>query len=245
VVTRCVDVVVAAHQPLVLCGLMTMLRNTEQDFDVVAICRDGASCLQAIRHLSPTLAVLDSSLPNRGVLHVLTAVRSEELCTRVIVLSGSDAPRTADLVRKGAYRVLSKQLSPDALVRCLRQVPCGRRSPSVPRSLNGHDRSAGGLAGDLSVVLTERERQIMDLVCEGLSNKDIGRQLKLSDGTVKVHLHNIYDKLAIHNRTGLAILATRGSPAAAVEQFQKSSMRGAADTARQTCPTEPAERAGA
>jgi two-component system, NarL family, nitrate/nitrite response regulator NarL len=59
---------------------------------------------------------------------------------------------------------------------------------------------------DPSVVLTERECQIMHLVCEGLSNKEIGRRFNLSDGTVKVHLHHIYEKLAIHNRTAPAVL---------------------------------------
>jgi two-component system nitrate/nitrite response regulator NarL len=56
-------------------------------------------------------------------------------------------------------------------------------------------------------VLTERERQIMHLVSEGLSNKEVGRQLNISDGTIKVHLHHIYQKLAISNRTALAALA--------------------------------------
>jgi two-component system, NarL family, nitrate/nitrite response regulator NarL len=221
----CVDVVVAAHEPVVLFGLMAMLRTTKQNFDVVASCRDGRTCLQAIRKLSPALAVLDSSLPDRGVLHVLAAVRSEELRTRVIVLSGSDDPsHTANLVGKGAYRILPKEVSPDALVRCLRQIPYGRRSPPVLKSLDGHDRSAGGLAGDLSDLLTERERQIMHLVCEGLSNKDIGRQLKLSDGTVKVHLHHIYEKLAIHNRTALAMLAA-GKPRPGLEGFTFQNVR--------------------
>jgi two-component system, NarL family, nitrate/nitrite response regulator NarL len=57
-----------------------------------------------------------------------------------------------------------------------------------------------------SVVLTEREQQITQMVREGLSNKEIGRRCNVSDGTVKVHLHHIYEKLAIHNRTALAVL---------------------------------------
>src|SRR5579862_2843166 len=97
---HCVDIVIAAHQPIFLCGLMTMLR-TEQDFDVVASCRDGVTCLQAIRDLLPSLAVLDSSLPDQGAVRVLKAVSSEKLHTRVIVLSGSgDLSRTASLVRE-------------------------------------------------------------------------------------------------------------------------------------------------
>ncbi len=66
-----------------------------------------------------------------------------------------------------------------------------------------------GAPKSLSIVLTERERQIMQLVCEGRSNKEVGRELNLSEGTVKVHLHNIYQKLAIRNRTALAALAVQ------------------------------------
>jgi DNA-binding CsgD family transcriptional regulator/CRP-like cAMP-binding protein len=73
-------------------------------------------------------------------------------------------------------------------------------------NLAGDDRVRGSMP-DPSIVLTERERQIMHLICEGLSNKDIGRRFNLSDGTVKAHLHHIYEKLAIHNRTALAMLA--------------------------------------
>jgi two-component system, NarL family, nitrate/nitrite response regulator NarL len=205
-VARCVDIVVAGPHPVVLCGLTTVLR-TEEDLEIVASCRDVGTCLHAIRDLLPNLAVVDSSLPDQGALHVLTAVRSEKLCTRVIVLAGpGDRSSTAELLREGAYCVLSKEVSLDALVRCLREVHRRPRSPSVPKSLNGYS-AARGPAGDPSSVLTERECEIMHLVCEGLSNKDIGRQFGVSDGTVKAHLHHIYEKLAIHNRTSLALLA--------------------------------------
>ena len=213
-VARCIGIVIAAHQPIFLCGLMAMLR-TQQDLNVVASCRDGVTCLDAIRDLLPGVAVLDSSLLDQGALHVLKAVRSEKLRTQVIVLSGAGEPSgAAGFVREGAYCVISNEVSRDALVHCLRQVPSRPESSSVARSvgsLNGHDRGASGLVGDPLIALTERERQIMHLVCEGLSNKDIGRQFKLSDGTVKVHLHHIYEKLAIHNRTALAALAA-GTP---------------------------------
>jgi len=206
-VARCLDIVVAGPQPLVLCGLIAVLR-TARNLEVVASCRDSKTCVQTIRALLPNLAVVDCALPDQGALHVLTVVRSEKLGTRVIVLSGSDDPSsTADLVRNGADRVLSREISPDALLRCLQDVHCGRRSPLVSKSVNRQHPGARGPAGDPSSVLTERERQIMHLVCEGLSNKEIGRQFKVSDGTVKIHLHHIYEKLAIHNRTTLAALA--------------------------------------
>jgi two-component system, NarL family, nitrate/nitrite response regulator NarL len=220
-----VDIVIAGPQPVVLCGLIAML-HTELDLEVVASCRDRVTCLQAIRDLLPDLAIVDSCLPDDGALYVLRALRSEKLRTRVMVLSGpgstSDA---AGLVREGAYRILSRETSLDALVGCLREVHCGPSSPSVPKLLNGHSaahNAAQGPAGDLSNVLTERERQIMHLVCEGLSNKDIGRRFSLSDGTVKVHLHHIYEKLAIHNRTALAVLAARSPSARGRGQSRKA-----------------------
>ena len=222
---HCVDIVIAAHQPIFLCGLMAMLR-TEQDLDVVASCRDGVTCLQAIRDLLPGLAVLDSCLPNQEALHVLKAVRLENLRTQVIVLSGAGDPSSiAGLLKEGACCVVSNEISRGSLVRCLRRVPCRRDSSSVVKptvSLNGHSRTASGLTQDPSIALTARERQIMHLVCEGLSNKDIGRKFKLSDGTVKVHLHHIYEKLAIHNRTALAMLAAESRNTYASDGNQKT-----------------------
>jgi len=210
--TRCVSIVVGAHEPVVLCGLVTTLR-AEPDFTVVASCRDGMECLEAIRNLSPELAVLDAALPNQGALRLLTTIRSEQPRTRAIFLSESSA-NTADLISRGAYCVLSRDTSLETLVRCLRDVPDGRMSAA--KLLNGHDLSPRSRTESPCDVLTERERQIMQLVREGLSNKDIGRQCKLSDGTVKVHLHHIYEKLAIRNRTALAVLATGDLHASAV-----------------------------
>ena len=72
-------------------------------------------------------------------------------------------------------------------------------------------------------MLTDRERQIMRLVSEGLSNKEIGRRLNITDGTIKVHLHNIFQKLEINNRTVLATLAISRDDTAAVMLENKSS----------------------
>ena len=105
--TRCVSVVIAARHPVVLCGLMTMLR-AEDDFNVVASCRDGETCIEAIRDLAPNLALLDLSLPVQSGLRVLTTIRLERLCTRVIFLSASsDVSDTAKRLAGGAYDVMS------------------------------------------------------------------------------------------------------------------------------------------
>jgi two-component system nitrate/nitrite response regulator NarL len=160
------------------------------------------------------LVVLDSSLPHQGGLQVLAAVRTEQRATQVILLSESpDISSTADFVAKGTYCILSREAPLETLVQSSREATYGQKSPSPHKLLDGHDHNLRGRTERPSVVLTERERQIMELVRAGLSNKEIGRQCELSDGTVKVHLHYIYEKLAVHNRTALAVLAARSSPA--------------------------------
>jgi DNA-binding NarL/FixJ family response regulator len=150
------------------------------------------------------LALLDLSLPVQCGLQVLAMIRLERLCTRVIFLSASsDASDTAKPLAGGEYDVIPKEAAPHLLVRFLRQVASGLRSLPIPKSRNIHELE------NQSAALTERERQIMHLTCKGLSNKEVGRQLVLCEGTVKVHLHHIYQKLAIHNRTALAALAAR------------------------------------
>jgi two-component system, NarL family, nitrate/nitrite response regulator NarL len=224
VAPRCIRLVIADRHPLLICGLKSVL-HADGDFNVVAACQDSTACIKAICGLAPDIALLDIALPPAGGLPVLTATDSEHLKTRVVFFSASlESSAGLAAVARGAYAVIPQDATPQLLVRCLRRVASGQKLLPIPSRdpelKNGHDHRSGNEFGVPSGVLTERERQIIHLVREGLSNKDIGRQFKLSDGTVKVHLHHIYEKLAIHNRTALAVLATKGSPAAGVEEFQ-------------------------
>jgi two-component system, NarL family, nitrate/nitrite response regulator NarL len=200
-----VSVVIASRQPVVLSGLTSMLR-AESDFNVVGSCRDEPECIEAICRLSPVLALLDVSPPCQSGLQVLLAIKSENLRTRVVFLSTSfECPDTA--IAMGAFGVIPREAAPQLVVRSLRQVASGQRLPRVtwkPEPRSGHE---PGRRGAFDNLLTERERQIMHLVSKGLSNKEVGRDLNLAEGTIKIHLHRIYQKLAIHNRTALAALA--------------------------------------
>jgi len=207
---RCVSIVIADRQPVVLYGLLAMLRS-EGDFNVVASCHDGATCIQSIRNLCPDLALLDISQPSPIGFEVLAIVKGEQLSTRVVYLSSSsDAGDAAGAIANGAYGIIPKQAAPQLLVKGLRQVASGSRLLLPLReALDAHDNAARSGAEGLTSTLTHREGEIMRLVCAGLSNKEIGRELNLSDGTIKIHLHHIYQKLAIHNRTALAFLAAK------------------------------------
>lgn len=208
---HCISVVIADRHPVVVQGLMNIL-GEESDFKVVARCNDGPACLDAIRNLAPDIAILDISMPGLTGLEILTTVKSEGLSTQLVFFT--DSVQDRELVTSaaaGAYGVLLKDASPEILVRSLRQVADGQRLLPLPSSgqdaLQEQDQKPIAITENVLTVLTERERQIMALVSEGLSNKEIGRRLNIADGTIKVHLHHVYQKLEISNRTVLAALA--------------------------------------
>ena len=206
--SRCVSIVIADRHPVVLYGLLAMLRP-ESDFNVLASCHDGATCIRSIRDLCPDLALLDISPPSPIGYEVLAAVKEEQLSTRVVYLSSSsDARDAAGAIANGAYGIIPKDAAPHLLVGLLRQVASGvRLALPLPGTWDAHGN--GGWSEGLPSILTQREGEIMRLVCAGLSNKEIGRELNISDGTIKIHLHHIYQKLAINNRTALAFLAAK------------------------------------
>lgn len=202
---RRTSVVIADRHPVVLQGLTSTLR-ARSDFKVVASCNDGPSCINAIRSLVPDIAVLDVSMPGLTGLEILAIVNSERLSTRLVFFTASAQDRELAMsAAAGAYGVIRKDVTLEILVQSLRQVAEGQRL--LPRPSRVRERGNIAIAENVLTVLTDRERQIMGLVSEGLSNKEIGRRLNIADGTIKVHLHRVYQKLEISNRTVLAALA--------------------------------------
>jgi RNA polymerase sigma factor (sigma-70 family) len=205
---RCTSVVIADRHPVVLQGLMKVLR-AEGGFEIVASCGDGTSCIDAIRNLGPEIAILDISLPGLTGLEILAIANSESLSTRLVFFTASIEDRELVMsATAGAYGIIPKDVEVEILVQSLRQVADGQRLLPVP-SAQAVSREQRNIAvtDNALTVLTDRERQIMRLVSEGLSNKEIGRRLNIADGTIKQHLHHIFQKLEISNRTVLAALA--------------------------------------
>jgi two-component system nitrate/nitrite response regulator NarL len=206
---RCIRVVIADRHPVVLQGLTNVL-GAESSLKVVASCSDGTDCIEAIRRLLPDIAILDISMPGLTGLEILAIANSEKLPTRLVFFTASIEDR--DLVMSaaaGAYGIIPKDVTPEILLQSLRQIADGQRLLPLPSSDQALSRERGNISivENVLTVLTDRERQIMRLVSEGLSNKEIGRRLNVADGTIKVHLHHIYQKLEISNRTVLAALA--------------------------------------
>jgi two-component system nitrate/nitrite response regulator NarL len=196
------NVLIADSCPVVVQGLRKAL-GAQRNFEIVACCSDGTSCIEAIRNLRPDIAVLDNSMPGLTGLELLSIVNSEGFSTRVVFFTASvEDSELVELAAAGAYGVILKNAALEFLVKSLQQVADGQRLFPLPCSDQASREQSA-----VTAALTNREHQIMCLVSEGLSNKEIGRRLNICDGTIKVHLHHIYEKLEISNRTALAAVA--------------------------------------
>lgn len=202
------SVVLADDHPMLLRGLRDIVA-AEPDFTVVGAVNDGQEALALIQDLKPQLAVLDLAMPTLDGLEVLKAISHDVSSPRVVILTAliSDQ-QVLEAITSGVWGLLLKESAPEALVDCLRAVVMGKRQlpeAMVERAI-ARNAAVGSRQRKLNELLTARERDIAVLVCEGRSNSAIADTLGLSPGTVRIHLHNIYIKLDIRNRTSLAAL---------------------------------------
>ena len=199
-----IRIVIAHPHPVIVQGLSSVL-EAQREFKIVARCADVASCIEAIRMFKPHITIAGISMPGIGGLEILAFANSEDASTRVVLFATAIEERDLEtLARAGAYAVLPQQVGLEILVQVLRRVAGGGKVRLLDR-VAPEEQSA--ITEKAVLALTDRERQIMRLVSEGLSNKEIGRRLNLSDGTIKVHLHHIFQKLEVSNRTALAAFA--------------------------------------
>ena len=200
-------VLLADDHPLLLRGLCDMV-SAQPDFQVCATASDGEQALTLIRDRRPDIAVLDLAMPKMGGLEILKFLIHEPFEARVVFLTASIGyEQIVDAIAAGTWGILLKESAPEELIECLTSIARGEKwlpsdlvEPAVARqaSLSASKAKLG--------LLTRREHEVVQLVCEGLPNKLVARRLALSEGTVRVHLHTIYTKLGVNNRTELTAL---------------------------------------
>ena len=202
-----VSIAVASEQPAFLHHITATLKSNS-DMTVVASCSDGTAAWQAISLLTPTVAVLDFLMPGLTGLDLLAKVFADRCATKVVLLT-TNYQQTLIAFARGAKGVLLKETTPPELFQCIQRVATGGYylPPGPVDSTLEQDARSGSASQPVFDSLTKREQQIVTMVSNGLSNKEVGRRLDLSEGTVKVHLHNIYRKLGVNNRTALTAMA--------------------------------------
>lgn len=199
-------VLVADDDPLTMAGIIALLDKS--NFDVVATVDTGAAVLDTLASARPELLILDNGMPERSGLDVLRTLRSRGDQRPVVLLTGGlneDLAREA--IQLAVNGIVIKATAPRDLLTCLESVVQGRRWLDQEVMQRVMDQAMSpGTARDPFDLLSGRERAVASLAKRGLRNKEIADELGLTEGTVKVHLHKVFEKLGIRGRTELILL---------------------------------------
>ena len=204
-----IRIVVADDHPFILDGLDQLFR-AESDCEIVARSTDGEEALRAVQTFRPDVLVLDVRMPRLDGIELLRRMHELQLSTKVVLLTASlDDARLLEAFRLGASGLVLKESAPRLLVQSVRQVANGEQSwngKAIAGALRLVLQREQAVAA-ASAVLTARELEVTRMVASGLRNKEIASQLEITEGTVKFHLHSIYEKLQIDGRYALMTYA--------------------------------------
>ncbi len=203
-----INIVLADDHAIVLHGLQQLL-DRQEDLHVVACCRDAASALEAVRTHHPDVLVLDLRMPGESGLEVLRALAEHpEGCRTLLLTAAIQEEEAREAMRLGAVGIVLKESAPEVLIDSVRRASAGERWIESHAELADASRGAApGPPAESRDVLTPRELDIVRMVSQGLRNRKIAEGLAISEGTVKVHLHNIYEKLGVGSRLELVLSA--------------------------------------
>jgi NarL family two-component system response regulator LiaR len=204
-----IRVLVADDHAVVRQGLRTFL-ELQEDIAVVADAADGRAALAAVAEHEPDVVLMDLVMPGLDGIEAIRRIASERPRTRVIALTSFlDDDKVFPAVRAGAAGYVLKDIEPPELVQAIRTVHAGEAllHPAVAARLMDEVAAAGG--PDTPDNLTPREREVVELIARGLSNKRIAFELGIAEKTVKTHVSNILSKLDLTDRTQVALHAVR------------------------------------
>lgn len=209
-----IRVMLVDDQPLFRKGLASMLKE-QPDFEVVGEASDGEEAFHKARELMPDLILMDVFMPRCDGLEATRRIKSEMPYVKIVMLTISEEDRVLfEAVKAGAIGYLLKKIEPEELFGMLRGV--ARNEAPITRAtaakiLTEFTKQAQALQSDLSPIsrLSPREREVLELLTQGLSNKEIGARLAISENTVKNHMKNILEQLHLQNRAQAVAFAIR------------------------------------
>jgi DNA-binding NarL/FixJ family response regulator len=204
--------VVVADDHAILRDGLTALLGAAADIEVVGEAASGEEAIEACARLHPDLVVMDVAMPGLGGLEATLAIRNQYPGVRVLVLTQHENPEyVRRFLKAGAAGYVLKRSAGADLARAIRAAMQGGLvlDPAVARSAVDES-TAPAPAGDAAYeTLTSREKQVLKLVAEGRSNKEVADVLEISVKTAMTHREHLMQKLGIHNRTDLIRFAIR------------------------------------
>ena len=193
---------------------LTMLLSVEPDIQIIGEAGDGATAAALAAASSPDIVLMDVRMPKLSGIEAITAVRNAAPDARIVMLTVSD--EEADLyeaIKGGASGYLLKDASTDEVAQAVRVVADGQSliSPSMAMKLLDEFKQMARTDRSQPATprLTERELEVLRLVAQGLNNREIARQLFISENTVKNHVRNLLEKLQLHSRMEAVLYAVR------------------------------------
>jgi two-component system nitrate/nitrite response regulator NarP len=198
-------ILLADDHPMIRTALEVLLRDSE--YEIVATAGTGEAALAEVERLKPDILLLDLQMPGGSGMDVLRRVRVDKRSLRVILLTAAiDDYALLEAKSLKVQGIVLKNSDPAYLLDCLDCVRHGRTwfDPELAKRARKLARSRDS---DGRPSLAPRERQLISFVRKGLRNREIAEQLGVTEGTVKVYLHGVFEKLGVSSRTELAIRA--------------------------------------
>ncbi|NLU76711.1 response regulator transcription factor [Streptomyces sp. HNM0575] len=196
-------------------GLEIVLAQ-EEDIQVVGEAGDGAEAVEKAADLLPDIVLMDVRMPKRGGIEACTSIKEVAPSAKIIMLTISDEEADLyDAIKAGATGYLLKEISTDEVSAAIRAVADGQSqiSPSMAAKLLTEFKSMIQRTDESKLVpapkLTDRELEVLKLVATGMNNRDIAKELFISENTVKNHVRNILEKLQLHSRMEAVVYAMR------------------------------------
>jgi len=206
-----IQVLICDDHPLFREGLRAILRE-QPAFEVVGEAKNGIEAIEATRRLRPDVVLMDVDMPELSGLLATRRISEARMPSKVLILSlYDDEDLIAGCLDAGAAGYVLKDGPTSQLLFAIEAVHRGERYMS-PRALSvvvEHARGGGKGTGTRYDLLTDREREVLKLLADGFSSKDLAARLNLSVKTVDAHKYNLMRKLDIHNRAGLVKYAIR------------------------------------
>jgi DNA-binding NarL/FixJ family response regulator len=195
---------------------LEMVLEQEPDIEVVGEASDGTEAVEKAVETTPDIVLMDVRMPKRGGIDACTAIKDAVPSTKIIMLTISDEEADLyDAIKAGAMGYLLKEISIEEVASAIRAVNGGQSliSPSMASKLLNEFASMIKRTDERQQVptprLTDREMEVLRLVAMGMNNRDIARQLFISENTVKNHIRNILEKLQLHSRMEAVVYAVR------------------------------------
>jgi len=195
---------------------LKMVLDEEPDLELVGEASDGAEVVVRAQELMPDVILMDVRMPKRSGIEAASQIKDLLPHVKILMLTISDEEADLyDAIKAGASGYLLKEIPIDEVADAIRSVWAGqsRISPSMASKLLNEFAAMSKATGDQSQVpaprLTDREMEVLRLVAKGMNNRDIAKELYISENTVKNHIRNILEKLHLHSRMEAVVYAVR------------------------------------